>query len=944
METRLLPAGSDLLMTVAEEVLKAGPPFDSIRIVFPGARPGRFLLGRIAAGTGTAFLPPGLHSVESLTDELFHSRMGRMDTPLESLDAVALLHAMAGRARRDFDAGAFKSFATFFPLGMKLYSELEEIKLAGVSPERLEDAAGRLPLPEARLLSDLYNPFYKEVAKLGRCTAAMRAEAVADADPAELSRPEERIIAAGLFRVSYRHAAILRGLLARNGLLILCDGPGIGRITDMLGASRDRVAEPYAQDTPKFAFTDAPDLHSQVFAAAGLLRQCIERGEPLDERTLVLLPSADPLLPVLQQLLPALESCPANVSLGYQLSRAPAYAFLSSLFETLKTRRNDLLAAREYLRFALHPFTKNIRFGRRADVTRILFHTLEREFFGERRHARFRLADIENDTACYKEALKRMPADAGITDAAALREHLVSIHRDTIARFETVGDLGSFASAVIDVLTAIAERGAARMHPDFGDHADRLLDAMRRIELSEARRTRLESIEEYISFFRSFLADEVHHLPGTPVRGLQILGTSETRCLTFDRIIVLNAVDDALPGGPGAPPLLPPSVREALGVPQRNCIEHEITYTMHQLLAGCREAHFFYSSGSGKERSRFVEAMIWKLQKTGGEINSAVAAPSIRLEGGPPGPLEKTPRMAGLLRGMRYSASSLDAYLACPRRFYYRHALDLNEKRNADDRTGAVDIGTFVHGVLQEFHQDHISADGASVLSPADADTVKMDGIVDRLFHETFAYAGGDDLLLYSQVRRRMRDYVVRYMKPLVESHEVSIIAAEKRLDIGYLDAIITGKIDRIEHRDGDTVIMDYKTGSSSSSHIFFDRLDPEDPATWRQSISSMQLPVYAMLYMRAANADALRLRPMLLFLDNPALGAKYEAPLLADRDDPVEAFSKLERVVCGLIDEITDPSMPFLPPQETGMQLTKVCRNCPYRVMCGTQWLRFFR
>jgi len=59
--------------------------------------------------------------------------------------------------------------------------------------------------------------------------------------------------------------------------------------------------------------------------------------------------------------------------------------FLSTLFELLSSYVDGRFEASAYVKFVLHPYTKNIRWKERADVTRILFNVIEDEFIQTRR-------------------------------------------------------------------------------------------------------------------------------------------------------------------------------------------------------------------------------------------------------------------------------------------------------------------------------------------------------------------------------------------------------------------------------------------------------------------------------------------------------------------------------------------------------------------------------
>ena len=72
-ETRLLPAGSDLLDAVLRELRSDGNNFETNIVVFPGNRPGHFLHQRLARSLGAAFIPPKVYALGEFVEVLYRS-------------------------------------------------------------------------------------------------------------------------------------------------------------------------------------------------------------------------------------------------------------------------------------------------------------------------------------------------------------------------------------------------------------------------------------------------------------------------------------------------------------------------------------------------------------------------------------------------------------------------------------------------------------------------------------------------------------------------------------------------------------------------------------------------------------------------------------------------------------------------------------------------------
>ena len=107
-------------------------------MVFPGRRPAHFLRRRLAQRAGRGFLPPVILSLDELVDEVFERRTardGRVLPRMEPIDAAALLYEIQLGADRPIGGSAFMTLDRFFPIGLKVFADIEELLIEEV-PER----------------------------------------------------------------------------------------------------------------------------------------------------------------------------------------------------------------------------------------------------------------------------------------------------------------------------------------------------------------------------------------------------------------------------------------------------------------------------------------------------------------------------------------------------------------------------------------------------------------------------------------------------------------------------------------------------------------------------------------------------------------------------------------------------------------------------------------
>ncbi|MBN2199352.1 MAG: PD-(D/E)XK nuclease family protein, partial [Candidatus Aminicenantes bacterium] len=352
----------------------------------------------------------------------------------------------------------------------------------------------------------------------------------------------------------------------------------------------------------------------------------------------------------------------------------------------------------------------------------------------------------------------------------------------------------------------------------------------------------------------------------------------------------------------------------------------------------------FFVENAEKERSRFVEQLLWERQKRDGRSGSDSLLRTVQyrvaLKPDKPAPVGKTDEMAGRLREFRFSATSLDLYLRCPVRFYFRYVLNIREAEEVTPRLERMDIGTFVHVVLEDFFRPCLGRP----LRPRDLDPGRLREVIDRNYAALY---GGDEagsaFLLKRQVERHLGDFLDRYQLPLIRELDggkkpliIDSLESDWKTDLAFGSDVflLAARTDRIERRGEDTHILDYKTGSKEKYlRVSFEKLDPDDSKTWRTAVKSLQLPFYGLVLSRVLGLPAESLRGGVLMLGKNVLGRHIEVEAFNREDETVrrEEAAKFERMTGLLLEEICDPRRTFEP---LGHR-EDLCPECPYRTLC---------
>ncbi|MCX7029974.1 MAG: PD-(D/E)XK nuclease family protein [Spirochaetes bacterium] len=953
MNVELIAPGADLVSAIADRIVDRSADRGALRdalVLLPGKRIGHFLRRELARRVGTAFAPPRIVTLGDLVDELF-DRWNEGRLPLaRPIDAVALLHDVQVAADRPLGGSSFMSLDDFLPLGLRIFEAVEELLIEGVAADAvggvqalIEEGVPAAARERLATLRSFYDALYPAIAAAGLSTRSSRIRAVAERLAAGDFAPYQVVVAAGFveLRAAERRILTVVGSLP-TATLLLRDGPGLAPLLEALGAPRAAARKPRRQDgapparegssdaarRPEVHFHRSPDAHGQVFELAGLL-------QTPDPRAVVVLPSPDTLFPLLNHCLSRFDGrMDYNVSLQYPLTRTPLAGFFADLMQLAGSMQAGRVYVPDYLAFLLHPYTKNALLDGRAETNRVLLHRVEERLAETGGRAFVTLAEIESDRRLFEQAAEALGAEG--PGPERLAGHLTAIHRDTLGRFQRFADVREFIDRCIDLVEWVHERTTARSHPYFTPFAEHFLEALADIRGSLLADRVFEGTAGYFGLLRRYLASREVPFDGTPLHGLQVLGLLETRGLGFERVFVLDANEGLLPAVPRDDPLLPLPVRRALGLPTPRDRELAARHHFEELASGCRELHLFSVYDGKAEPSRFVERLLWERQREDRILDAESLVTPVHyrmsLVTPPPGPVAKTPEVSARLPAMSFSASSLDAYLACPLRFYHSRVLGLREK---DEATGEVDrlgIGMLVHEAITGFLAPHC---GTPAIEPGSLDAREMDQVAVDRFRARFGDPGAGPLrLIADQVRRQLGRFVDGWLRPMAERTRLSVTGLEQEIEATWQDRLLKGRLDAVFDRDGRPWIVDWKTGHKTD-RILGQHADliPGDRSTWQAGLGSTQLPLYLLLHAAQEGRHALAADAAFVMLGRSRLDAEAEAPLFGDRDQAATLWPRIEETLRRLIDEILDPSVPFAPAED----LAAACRYCPYTTICGT-------
>ncbi|MDH4069073.1 MAG: hypothetical protein OEV30_01485, partial [Ignavibacteria bacterium] len=597
----LISSGIPLVVEVIRHLGSERTDYSDALVVFPGKRPAHFLRKGLA-GNGRSCIPPMITSMDRFVELLNTSRPAHSTRRIDSIDAAAILFDLHGAVPDRIGGDQFNSLDSFLPLGLRLFEELEELVLSCRAEKEIGQAVEGVSLRGLHSLGILYERFYEKIRTLGRTTRALDYRTAALEFPNDLLSGFSTVILAGLFPISEAERRLILSCMEnRQTVALFQEGPGILDELDRLGIEVMEKGSDRAQ--PVISYHAAPDSHGEIFGLAGLLADSIAKEDEIDHSTVIVVPDPSILPALVHHSLSMLDGG-FNISVGYPHARTPLVGFLTSLMDLVTSSYENNLPASEYLRCFLHPYSKNILFDGKPHITRQLFHTIEDLCLQDKLPPFFSPEYLESQERLFT-TVSGATGDEKATPAR-LHDHLHMIHESLLLPLTTVSSVGQCASRCIDILTFIADASTARKELFFDLSLESVIASLAEVRDSLLAERAIGDRASVFRIIRDCLLSGRVPLPGTPLRGVQVLGLLETRNLQFDRVFVLNTNDDLIPGESGRYSLVPNLVRRTLGLPTYRERDRIAEYYFSVLVRGARKVSLFFTEDGAKTPSRFV--------------------------------------------------------------------------------------------------------------------------------------------------------------------------------------------------------------------------------------------------------------------------------------------------------------------------------------------------
>lgn len=636
-----------------------------------------------------------------------------------------------------------------------------------------------------------------------------------------------------------------------------------------------------------------------------LLQDELQKGM-IPEETLIVLPDEKLMLPVLHGISSTVDKL--NVTMGYPLSNTPMFNLIELLIELQTYRRGDFYHHRQVISLLNHPHV------------------------------------ISADPPSANEKRKRIQSDNWVMVPGSMLRTDHVVHKLIFCE-ATETSILDYIRQVVEEVGRLSQTEA--VDKEFAVYFLRFLNRMQ-----DVLGTQYSSVKAFLQLFRQLVKTQKIPFSGEPLRGLQVMGVLETRNLDFKNVFILSLNEGSLPSGGGKGSYIPYNIRRAYQLPT---VEHQdsiYAYLFYRVLQRAENVYLFYNSetdilGQG-EMSRYLQQLLFEsgMKPERYVLHNPVQPLEIK-----PIVIKKDPEiMEALLRLNEgnfhfkgISPSALNSYMECRLQFYFRYIAKVREPNEVEEDIDARIMGTFLHDVMELFYTRIREKKKNKEIIAGDFD--KMESVIDSLLNEVFIKKynldptkkvefEGQRLVVREVVKRfalRILEIDKAYTPFTMEAVEQSGVLYRIKIDQSPGYAVIGGKIDRVDSKNGLVRIIDYKTGKDE---LNFESIQSLFSREGKRNKAAFQTLIYALLYNTNMNSAAsnTRISPglinrMNLFEDSFEFGLKMaKAPV----HDVKFLLLEFEAHLRKLFEEIFNPETVF--DQTT---VIETCRICPYKNIC---------
>ncbi|MBV8339582.1 MAG: ATP-dependent helicase, partial [Candidatus Eremiobacteraeota bacterium] len=378
----------------------------------------------------------------------------------------------------------------------------------------------------------------------------------------------------------------------------------------------------------------------------------------------------------------------------------------------------------------------------------------------------------------------------------------------------------------LDLLRAVREpRGITGVDPVVSPlRLDALLAAAADHSVARDAPTAMQAFLEHLDETVALLAND-RQPPPSATDGVRVMSIHAAKGLEFDFVVIPQLLDGSLPAAPRDNGLVPEHSRRRLAQSSISVLlpDEQARQEEHSLwYVALTRARFDVLATAARLDDEGVELTLSPFAQAIPEVTPASAADSdmsLQLElgvqqgatNGEANADASSPADLPIrLELQTLSATGINNFLSCPRRFFYQKVVGLDARDEESTR-----LGTLLHAILRRFHETETNF---TDIGDRDAALQRYRALLRVLIAEETANSGmehSSPLARFERedLERKLDGYATHLIKEAAHQ-PFTVVARELPVDTSIDGGRLVGKVDRVDRlAHGGLRIVDYKSG-----------------------------------------------------------------------------------------------------------------------------------
>lgn len=467
---------------------------------------------------------------------------------------------------------------------------------------------------------------------------------------------------------------------------------------------------------------------------------------------------------------------------------------------------------------------------------------------------------------------------------------------------------------------------------------------------------------------------------GEPLRGLQVMGTLETRALDFKHVYIVALNDRTLPGRARQRSFLPNVLRRAYGLPPVNYSESLFAYYFYRMISRAKNVTLIYDnrvSGLTGGPSRYL-MQLDKLYARG-HVEHIDYSFKLTTRSGKEISVEKTDEVMETLdrfltipqppaKPEKLSASALKRYIKCPLKFYLQVIKKLRDDPAPINAVDPITYGNLIHTVMEKLYivepdmrgkwLDHPIRITSEFIDSLIIDKERIADLIHHQLNKSYYHLEEEDSGRPLQpdtfiIKETALNHILNILRHDRKLTPFNLYGCEVRVEnlqypLGDMKINMTYAIDRIDDAEcegniSSIRIVDYKTGNSHITAPSFDSVFNGSSL----SDNYFQLQLYAHLFnlhRLQKGEKELSIKPVIYPV--PSIHKKLDSlqkekfyPKIGNEfiewHDGAYGDSTVDQLFADrlneMLSEIFDPKISF-----DGIYESEKCRYCAFKSICS--------